>query len=118
MNITHSIITINDNVCRFVVSGHLDKSVYDEEVSYASCYFNNTDNVCMIINLHTIEKHRGYGYGYKILEYIKRICIERNIQTIELDDCTDLFGQDNNIYLKAGFKYKEENQPEMKLLLM
>ncbi len=53
------------------------------------------------------------GHGTYILNYIKKICVENNINVIKVDDCSDNFNKENNIYLKNGFKYNQYLYPEM-----
>jgi GNAT superfamily N-acetyltransferase len=74
-------------------------------------YYDNA--VCHIGSLVTDQNYRNMGYATKLLEMIKQICLDSNIRTITLDDCSDNFNTKNNVYVKNGFSYVDEGFPEM-----
>lgn len=83
------------------------------EIGCFSFYIYSTRGECNILNIFINEKYRNMGYGTYILNYIKKFCIERNVKKITLDDCSDNFNKENNLYIKYGFKYINKNYPEM-----
>jgi GNAT superfamily N-acetyltransferase len=68
-----------------------------------------------LLSFKTNETYQNQGYGIKLLKYIIKLCKTLNIKKIILDDCSDRFNHNNNIYLKCGFKYLIKNHPEMVL---
>ena len=78
---------------------------------------DQTNHNCIIINFETVEKYRNMGHGInlltKFINYMKLL----GISTILLDDCSDNFNSQNNIYIKCGFLYIIEGFPEMILSL-
>lgn len=68
---------------------------------------------CNIDYLYTYAEFRFGGYATKLLQILDLFCIRHNIDEIRLDDDSDRFGMNNNIYLKNGFIYVENGHPEM-----
>jgi GNAT superfamily N-acetyltransferase len=68
---------------------------------------------CTIVSLFIEKEYRNKGYGTQLLNYVKQYCINKGLKRIKLDDMTDNFNMKNNIYLKFGFKYIDDGQPEM-----
>lgn len=63
--------------------------------------------------MKVLRKYRGMGLATCLLWHLYDILNKEGIKYIELDDCSDLYRDRNNIYLKIGAKYIEENGPEM-----
>jgi hypothetical protein len=74
-------------------------------------YYDNA--VCRIQHIFTNENMRNCGYATTILNVIINKCKKENIHLIVLDDCTDNFNKQNNIYVKVGFTYIMLGYPEM-----
>ena len=71
---------------------------------------------CYIADFNVNEEYQNKGYGSLLMEYLIDHCKENNIRKIILDDMSDRFNQEHNIYLKFGFKYISNNFPEMELI--
>lgn len=57
---------------------------------------------------------RRKGNGSALVVHAAKEAIKRGIDRIDLDDCTDLYNRDDNIYLKMGMKYVSAGDgPEM-----
>lgn len=78
-------------------------------------YYSNI--YCYISSLKTHETKMHNGYALKLLSVLIDLCKQNNIQTIKLEDMTDNYKQENNIYSKLGFNYVCDNNPEMILKL-
>ncbi len=97
----------------------------DINIAHATCYikYENYYNlrqskcfinaICTIGYIGTTKTYRNKGYATEIIKYIKKYCYENKIKIITLDDCSDNFNKENNIYLKNGFQYIESGFPEM-----
>ena len=66
-----------------------------------------------ICNLVVNKKFRGQGYGTRLLRIAMDEIKKKNIHVIKLDDMSDRFRKKNNIYVKHGFKYINDNGPDM-----
>lgn len=69
-----------------------------------------------IKSLFVDDDYRGKGIGtallWKLHDYI--IMNNKNIKYVEIDDCSDNYRLENNIYLKIGAKYNKKMGPEMR----
>ena len=70
-----------------------------------------------ITDLYVKHEYRNQSYGTKLLKHVIQIARERNCESIILDDCSDRFKMPHNIYVICGFKYIDDNFPEMILIL-
>jgi ribosomal protein S18 acetylase RimI-like enzyme len=75
------------------------------------------NNICNINSLNVNEKYQNQGYGSILLYNLIEYCKNNEINNITLDDMSDRFNQQNNIYIKFGFKYIMEGFPEMELFI-
>lgn len=75
------------------------------------------DNDCHIISININNIYQNKGNGTTLLYNLIKYCKNNNIKTIFLDDMSDRFNQQHNIYLKFGFTYIEYGFPEMKLII-
>jgi hypothetical protein len=67
-----------------------------------------------IINIHYLKTRgdvRGNGLARYLIFY--SLYYFNNINVIELDDMSNNYGKRRNIYTTMGFKYIEDDQPEM-----
>jgi hypothetical protein len=69
------------------------------------------ESVLIVKYLRSFKKR--IGIGSKLLLHVCEIAKRQGINTIELDDCSDRFGYDRNIYIKLGLIYINLNYPEM-----
>lgn len=72
-----------------------------------------TNVECYVGYAETIYIYRNLGLMSILLNKLKQLMKKNNIHSIKLDDCSDNFGKMHNIYLKHGFKYENEGEPEM-----
>jgi hypothetical protein len=77
----------------------------------------NDNKILIITNLFTKIEFRGNKYASKLLNSALNEARLNNCKYITLTDCTDLFNNHKNIYLKNGFSYVEEGSPEMTFVL-
>ena len=77
----------------------------------------NDNKILIITNLFTKIEFRGNKYASKLLNSALYEARLNNCKYITLTDCTDLFNNHKNIYLKNGFSYDEEGSPEMTFVL-
>ena len=82
-------------------------------LSHIRCFL--TTDECIIISLYTEELFEGKGYGTLLLKLVENFATRNKVSKIIVDDCSDRFGQEKNIYVKFGFKYVVPGHPEMEL---
>lgn len=70
-------------------------------VGHITFYIHTTYATIMFMNV--TQSHRGKHISYKLMIIACKILALRSIYTIELDDCSDLFGTNLCIYDKLGF---------------
>ena len=75
--------------------------------------FYTVQGILYITSLHTEEKYRGNGYASKLLKFSIKQAKENGIRYVELEDMSDNFRKDRNIYINHGFKYCHDYGPEM-----
>jgi hypothetical protein len=63
--------------------------------------------------LHVNTRMRGHGLGTCLLASICLAASRLNTRTVALDDYSDQYRNRNNIYLRVGFIYTEQNDPAM-----
>jgi ribosomal protein S18 acetylase RimI-like enzyme len=91
------------------------KSNLDKVRGYIVYYYDDEEDSITVQWFWVNEKHRGCGYGNKLLKNL----IDNYkdfIEKIELDDMSDMYRKDNNIYVKNGFRYTDSFGPEMELI--
>jgi ribosomal protein S18 acetylase RimI-like enzyme len=86
-----------------------------EEVGTLIYYIvkDKKENRGYINYIDVLEKYRGKGMATCLLWNLYDILYKNGVKCIEFDDCSDLYRDKNNIYLKIGAKYIEESGPEM-----
>jgi GNAT superfamily N-acetyltransferase len=118
---THSIYAILEILCN--ESEKIANCVIYIEFKYIKDMrsgFKFTDiggSECTILSLYTEKPFRNKGYATYLLKYAIDYCRSKGVHRIVLDDCSDNFKKQNNIYLKCGFRYVEDDLPEMKIIL-
>ena len=53
------------------------------------------------------------GYATRLLKFAINKSIKKGLYIIELDDMSDNFRKQHNIYVKHGFGYVSDHGPEM-----
>ncbi len=87
-------------------------------VSKIMCLYPDWDKTVMLISdLNTLPAHRGQGYASQLIRRAIWEARRNRCLYIKLDDCSDGFQTEHNIYLKNGFTYEREGLPEMTLKL-
>ena len=79
------------------VENHAILEVAEDEDMFIVTSFKSSQKGCGTILLQALF-HKAYQYGKKY---------------IILDDCSDRFGKPDNIYIKNGFVYVNQGEPEM-----
>jgi ribosomal protein S18 acetylase RimI-like enzyme len=75
---------------------------------------NSKNKIIGCINyINILEEYRGKGLAKALLWHLYDIMLNEKIRNIEFDDCSDLYRDKNNIYIKLGAKYIENSGPEM-----
>ena len=113
MNIEKILTTKNETIInKYIIYDNKKKS---KIVGYITYVISN--NNCTITSINIIKPNKGYG-TILLNEVIKDIKeYFSNIKQIDLDDMSDQFRKEHNIYIKFGFKYINDYGPEMELLL-
>lgn len=83
------------------------------KASLIEAYYAKDEARIHIIDLGTREEYRGNGFASLLLKKMIKESYKIGCKSITLDDASDLFGKSDNIYLKHGFEYVNEGQPEM-----
>jgi ribosomal protein S18 acetylase RimI-like enzyme len=99
------------------------------DYGYIQYYISYDDNTVQILYIYIHPELRGHRYGeYLMKEMFKNVTQKmgkRNISRFEchLDDMSDRFGKEDNLYRKMGFEYCEMDDegpcgPEMSLTII
>lgn len=99
-------------ICKNKILFYLDTPTC-HKASLIEAYYAKDEARIHIIDLGTREEYRGLGFASLLLRTMIKEAYKLHCKSITLDDASDLFGKINNIYLKHGFKYVNEGQPEM-----
>lgn len=100
-----------------------------QNIAYIQFAIDIEDKEVNVSYIYVDEKYRGLGYSeYLIQTMFKYVYDEMknegiNQYNILLDDMSDRFGMENNLYLKMGFEYCERDEngpcgPEMILTIV
>jgi len=96
-----TIYKTEDNITGYMLT--IDKS-------YIIYYHDDVHNSVIIQALYVVPEGRGRGRGTELL----RKCFEETrCKKYHLDDMSDRFLQKDNIYIKNGFTYINDGEPEM-----
>ncbi len=66
-----------------------------------------------IVYLHVDPEYRNQKIGTTILKYAMNDAKNSGIRVATLDDMSDNYRMNNNIYLQNGFNYLNDDGPEM-----
>ncbi len=71
------------------------------------------NKVATINSIFVKPEFRNKGWAMCLIkEFVKR-AQELGAVRVEVDDCTDRFRVEHNLYVKCGFKYRDSYGPEM-----
>lgn len=101
----------------------------DLDYGFIQYYISYDDREVQILYIYVHPELRGRRYGeHLIKEMFKDVTQKMRLNGIErfeihLDDMTDHFGKDDNLYRKMGFEYTEVDEegpcgPEMSLTII
>jgi len=76
-----------------------------------------TDNSSTVTWIETHKEYRNKSHATQLLKHIINYCKNNSIVKIQLDDMTNNYRKDNNLYIKAGFEYVDNSGPEMIMYL-
>jgi GNAT superfamily N-acetyltransferase len=89
-----------------------------EAVSKLLCVYPDWDKTVMFLSdLNTLPEYRRQGYATQLIRRAIWEARRNGCTKIKLDDCSDGFNTEHNIYLKTGFTYRQKGLPEMILNL-
>ena len=89
-------------------------SVSSHQVAYV-CGVVAASRKFVLQSVFTPPDERRQGIATSLILRLVAYCREQHgVTVIELDDMSDHYRQNDNIYLKLGFKYLEETGPEMR----
>lgn len=83
-------------------------------IAYITFLFNYEDKYTTIIYLNSIKQNKGYGSN--LLRECINDCLKLGAVLFTLDDMSDRYRSQHNIYTKFGFVYIHEHGPEMELI--
>jgi ribosomal protein S18 acetylase RimI-like enzyme len=86
-------------------------------IAWSSLAIYKKDNKATLTWIKTQKENRKKGYASTLLYHMIEYCRQYGFSEINLDDMTDNYRKDNNLYIKHGFKYLDDNGPEMVLCL-
>ena len=94
----------------------LDLYLGDTHASHLLGIYPDWDKECMYLSdLRTNPDYRYQGYASQLIQRAIWEARRNGCKIIKLDDCSDGYGTDHNIYINNGFRYGME--PEMYLML-
>ena len=67
------------------------------------------ERFAIIISLYVDPVHRGKGFGMKLMKEFLTKAYDLGVVHAELDDCSDNYRKDHNIYIKCGFTYTDSD---------
>jgi|LauGreDrversion4_2_1035121.scaffolds.fasta_scaffold11925_1 GNAT superfamily N-acetyltransferase len=73
----------------------------------------------LILDLLIYKSCRGKGYGNFLIQFLYNHIVNnhKEIKKITLVDCTSRYRKQNNIYIKLGFKYIDDKEPDMEFYM-
>jgi ribosomal protein S18 acetylase RimI-like enzyme len=98
------------------------------DYGYIQYYISDEENIVNLLYIYVHPELRGRKYGeYLMTEMFKDVTLKMRKKgvvqfDIHLDDMSDHFGKEDNLYRKMGFEYCENNEegpcgPEMSLTI-
>ncbi len=115
--IEKKIIGTQSGVYRLFINDS-NTDIYDNYIGDIDFSFSNgrtrSQKVIDIHNLYITDQFRNMGYGSYLIKEVLIDAYKLNYVYIELDDMTDNYRKEHNIYLKLGFKYIANEGCEMR----
>lgn len=107
-----------NNIIFYISINKLQHKKIGSSHSFIQYFVDFKDKDATLICLKTNNPFKNKGFATELLtvslDYLKK----KNILKIELDDMSDRAWEENNIYIKFGFKYINPfPEPEMNLLI-
>ena len=76
----------------------------DNEYGYLSGWVDQRS--CIIMSLKIYPEHLNQGHAINLIKEFLLEVRQLGAVHVELEDCSDHYRSDHNIYLKCGFQYK------------
>jgi GNAT superfamily N-acetyltransferase len=86
-------------------------------MAWADMVFDDDENEVIIKWIETHPQYRNKGYAKQVLRAIIAFAKQKGYYRIILDDMSDNYMSEHNLYKSVGFHYIEDGQPEMELIL-
>jgi GNAT superfamily N-acetyltransferase len=102
-------LNINSKPARTVEQIQNDTDI----ASYIEFYTDDNSEEANITSLNVLDEFKGKGLAYYLLLKTIKYLNSVGILGVTLDDTTDKYRQQDNIYLILGFKYLCDYGPEM-----
>lgn len=74
---------------------------------------SSTTRAFQLMHLFVPAEQRGRGIATALLQEIVQLCQDLGMYVVEVDDMSDRARQPHNVYVKAGFRYRNSWGPEM-----
>jgi ribosomal protein S18 acetylase RimI-like enzyme len=93
----------------------ITKKLYiDEEyIGHVNYSINLYCNDSYIININILKKYRNKGYATSLLKDCLDDIKNRGIKEVKLNDISLNYRKENNIYIKFGFHYVNDDDNDM-----
>jgi GNAT superfamily N-acetyltransferase len=97
------------------ISTYTISQLFTNNLQFGKAYLYGyyEEDYLYIATLYTHPQYRGLKYASTLLQRAKYEAKKNKCKMIKLMDHSDLFNNENNIYLKHGFTYIEQGQPDM-----
>jgi GNAT superfamily N-acetyltransferase len=67
------------------------------------------DRIAYLQYVFIYRKYRKYGKAIELIKYFLEEAYKIGAVRVELDDCSDNYRSEHNLYTKCGFSYKQLN---------
>lgn len=76
-----------------------------------------SNRVLFLMHIYVPPDTRGRGIGSRLLHHFLREGYNLGCRRAELDDMSAMFSLPTNLYVRHGFRYVRDGQPEMRMSL-
>ena len=117
-------------VSYFTRTGERMENPYSESFGYVTYDIVDADHMklrngkrikraprCHISNLHIHPQYRGNGWSNFLLNAVFRTGGAYGVDRIVLEDYSDRYREDKNVYVNNGFKYASDDYSSHKMVL-
>lgn len=87
------------------------KMYYKLLPGFIEVVFHNDDRGMTVIDLQSTVPDKEHGTH--LMKHACTAALSRGITKVRLDDCSDRYRKDHNIYTKVGMLYETDGGPEM-----